>query len=97
MRIILLLFLDNQNTNFLLTSYLNLLIQNIINIIEKWFFIRYKEADGSHIHFRYKIKDLKNLSCLLKISHNWAEDLMQKKWIREVQFATYDREIEEKV
>lgn len=88
------IYLPNNNEERFLTSCLSLFTQDIKNIIEKWFFIRFKEADASHIRFRCKLKELKDLTPLFSTFHLWTENLVQKNWIREVQIGTYDREIE---
>lgn len=88
------IYLPNNNEERFLTSCLSLFTQDIKNIIEKWFFIRFKEAGASHVRFRCKLKELKDLSPLLSTFHLWTENLVQKNWIREVQIGTYDREIE---
>ncbi|MGL5263618.1 MAG: lantibiotic dehydratase [Candidatus Rhabdochlamydia sp.] len=88
------IYLPNNNEERFLTSCLRLFTEGIRSIIEKWFFIRFKEAGASHIRFRCKLKELKDLSSLLSAFHLWTENLLQKNWIREVQIGTYDREIE---
>lgn len=88
------IYLPRSNEARFLISCLEPFVETVKPNIEKWFFIRYKAKDASHIRLRLKITEASAFGICLEHLHNWTADLMQKGWIKEVELASYEREIE---
>ncbi|WP_378187573.1 thiopeptide-type bacteriocin biosynthesis protein [Aquimarina sp. W85] len=74
-----------------LTPVANQLVQS--NIIEKWFFINYKDPER-HARFRFKINDPKNLTYVIELLHSIIEPYIKAKTINKIVVDTYKRELE---
>ncbi|WP_282086585.1 thiopeptide-type bacteriocin biosynthesis protein [Aquimarina algiphila] len=75
----------------ILTPITNQLIQH--KIIDKWFFINYKDPDR-HVRIRLRIIDIKNLNHVINILHKAIEPFINNKTINKVLIDTYKRELE---
>lgn len=87
---------DSERTNELLGIDLRNLIINLENkgLINKWFFIRYKDSNN-HIRLRLNIEDFKNnYSKVLNIIDEWEGNEKAKRLVSKIVIDEYKREIE---
>jgi len=84
-----------KTTDIILREYLlekiNLLKEN--NIIEKWFFIRYNDADA-HFRLRLLLKDCAEINQVIQLLQETFEPLQKQNYIWKIQMDTYVRELE---
>lgn len=66
---------------------------NVGSIIQKWFFIRYKDPKH-HIRLRLQAKQKENFSNIVSVISNALSDLLKTQQVHNLQFDTYIREIE---
>lgn len=87
-------FLGKENENRFLTQHLAPFCKEMLyrGIIDDWFFIRYGEKN--HLRIRFHGLPQKLLSELFPILHQWTLSLLENNWISDIQFSTYEREIE---
>lgn len=62
-------------------------------IIQKWFFIRYKDSD-THFRIRFLLENKKDLSKVIDMLYPILNDLLQKNLAWKIQTDTYKRELE---
>lgn len=62
-------------------------------IIQKWFFIRYKDSD-THFRIRFLLENKKDLSKVIHILYPILNDLLQENLAWKIQTDTYKRELE---
>jgi thiopeptide-type bacteriocin biosynthesis protein len=84
-----------KTADFLLLEKLNPIIERLIaeNIINKWFFIRYKDPQ-EHIRIRFYSKSSKNLLVVISELFPVLNHLLEQDVIWKIQTETYQREIE---
>jgi thiopeptide-type bacteriocin biosynthesis protein len=63
------------------------------NIIQQWFFIRYKDTD-EHFRIRFLIENPNNLSKVIKAFYAVMNELLQDNLVWKIQTDTYKRELE---
>jgi len=63
------------------------------NIIQKWFFIRYKDPD-EHLRIRFLVKKTANLNIVIQSLYFVLNKLLKQNLIWKIQTDTYKREIE---
>lgn len=63
------------------------------NVIQKWFFIRYKDTD-EHLRIRFLIENPAHLSKAIRTIYPILNTLLQENLIWKIQTDTYQREIE---
>ena len=87
--------MSRENENRFLTQHLapfaNYFLQN--GVISKWFFIRYRD-EGNHLRLRFKGEKNQITAVFLPAFHEWVATLHQDKFIKNIQLASYEREIE---
>lgn len=66
---------------------------NKLEIIEKWFFIRYADPD-SHIRVRFLINNSKHIGEVITLLHQRLESLIKSNSVWKIQIDTYRRELE---
>lgn len=64
------------------------------NLMDKWFYIRYRDMYGSHLRLRYHSLEESNLSLIQKILTDSFCNMMNSKEIAGITFDTYSREYE---
>ncbi|UPZ17011.1 thiopeptide-type bacteriocin biosynthesis protein [Flavobacterium humidisoli] len=62
-------------------------------IIQKWFFIRYKDTD-THFRIRFLVENRKDLAKVIQMLYRPINDLLQENLAWQIQTDTYKREIE---
>lgn len=79
----------------ILVEKLHPIIEELVSkyIIEKWFFIRYKDPD-EHLRLRFYSSNPENLFQVISKLHFVLEELIQQDIVWKVQIDTYQREIE---
>lgn len=84
-----------KTADIVLLEYLNEKIMSLLseNVIEKWFFIRYNDAD-SHLRIRFQVNKTEHVFRVIEELHPVFEDLLQNNFIWKLQNDTYLREIE---
>jgi thiopeptide-type bacteriocin biosynthesis protein len=84
-----------KTADFLLLEKLNPIVERLIaeNIIDKWFFIRYKDPQ-EHIRIRFYSKSSKNLLVVISELFPVLNHLLEQDVIWKIQTETYQREIE---
>lgn len=84
-----------KTADFILTEKLNPIILFLLEkkIIDKWFFIRYKDPD-EHIRLRFNCKSIDNISLVINHLYPIFNELMESDLIWKLQSDTYQREIE---
>lgn len=85
--------IDNEN-RFLIEQCVQL-NENLLkqNIIFNWFFIRYNDPHP-HLRIRFVGEKEQILLRLVPIIQEWSAWLLEKQYIHNVSFATYEREVE---
>jgi thiopeptide-type bacteriocin biosynthesis protein len=71
------------------------LITNLLNegIIDKWFFIRYKDPDF-HLRIRFHVTDLSNIGQIIARINEACQQFVNDKFIWKIDYSTYERELE---
>lgn len=87
------LYLPNNESRFLLDAIAPF-IETHYQDFEKWFFIRYQENLKPHIRLRFKIKQPEKIGHFLQKLKNWYEPFIHQGWIQDLQFSSYEREVE---
>ncbi|MGL5626768.1 MAG: lantibiotic dehydratase [Candidatus Rhabdochlamydia sp.] len=81
----------------LLKKIIPAFMQEIVEkkMCEKWFYIRYEENFvGPHIRLRAKASTCQILQTILPIIYSWSEKLIKDKFIKDISFHSYERELE---
>lgn len=84
-----------KTADFLLLEKLSPIIERLVaeNIIDKWFFIRYKDPQ-EHIRIRFYSKSSRNLLVVISELFPVLNHLLEQDVIWKIQTETYQREIE---
>lgn len=84
-----------QTTDFILLEKLYPVILQLKKkkIIQKWFFIRYKDND-THLRIRFLAENRKDLSKVIQMLYTPINDLLQENLAWKIQTDTYKRELE---
>jgi len=84
-----------KTADIILVEHLSSIIRYLQeeNLIQKWFFIRYKDTD-EHLRIRFLVNSDKNISKVISTFYPVLNDLLQKNLISKIQTDTYNREIE---
>lgn len=84
-----------RTADYILLEKLSPVISDLENkkIIEKWFFIRYKDSD-EHIRIRFLINNPKDLSTIIESFYPVFNTLMEENLVWKIQTDTYKRELE---
>lgn len=87
-------YLGPQISDTLLVEYLEPLTQKLLseNIIDKWFFIRYKESDF-HLRVRFHLVVEESIGKLILYFNSFLKNLIEENIIWDLQLATYQREV----
>jgi len=90
------IYLGPQTSDKFLTKSLSPLAQSLHqnNLIDKWFFIRYKDEKGMHLRVRFHITELKNLGKVILEFYDTVHPYLLNRLIHNVSVNTYKREIE---
>lgn len=88
-------YLGKENENRFLIEQCTHYANSFLNkgIISGWFFVRYADPK-IHLRIRFHGEKEQILSKLLPEIHEWATTLIHKRMISELNFATYEREVE---
>ena len=89
------IYIGPKTADFLLLEKLSPIIERLINenIIDKWFFIRYKDPQ-EHIRIRFYSKSSRNLLVVISELFPVLNHLLDQDVIWKIQTETYQREIE---
>lgn len=84
-----------KTTDYILLEKLEPIISNLKNgkIIQKWFFIRYRDPD-EHLRIRFFVDDPNNLLNIIQAFYPVFNELLEKNLIWKIQTDTYKRELE---
>ncbi|WP_281234896.1 thiopeptide-type bacteriocin biosynthesis protein [Flavobacterium gelatinilyticum] len=84
-----------KTADYILLEKLQPIISNLESkkIIQKWFFIRYKDPE-EHIRIRFLVKNQKKLSSVIQAFYPIFEELLEQNLVWNIQTDTYKREIE---
>lgn len=84
-----------KTSDYILLEKLQPIISNLESekIIEKWFFIRYKDPE-EHIRIRFLVKNTKNVFIVIQAFYPVFEELLKQNLVWNIQTDTYKREIE---
>ena len=84
-----------KTSDYILLKKLQPIISNLQNkkIIQKWFFIRYKDTE-EHIRIRFLVKDNKHLAAVIQAFYPLFEELLEQNLVWKIQTDTYKRELE---
>ena len=84
-----------KTSDYILLKKLQPIISNLQNkkIIQKWFFIRYKDTE-EHIRIRFLVKDTKHLAAVIQAFYPLFEELLEQNLVWKIQTDTYKRELE---
>lgn len=63
-------------------------------VIDGWFFIRYRDEGGAHLRLRLHASDPARIRLLMPAINHWVKPLHVAGSLRHLSFATYEREIE---
>lgn len=89
------IYIGPKTADFLLLEKLSPIIEKLIteNVIDKWFFIRYKDSQ-EHIRIRFYSKSSKNLLIVISELFPLLNYLLEQDIIWKIQTDIYQREIE---
>ncbi|MGG8495317.1 lantibiotic dehydratase [Tenacibaculum sp. TC6] len=81
--------------NKILISKVDRIIEELKNngIIDKWFFIRYKDPDF-HLRIRLHLKNDKEKGKVINMFNNYFKDLISNDLVWKLDISTYEREVE---
>lgn len=84
-----------KTADFILLERLNSVILDLEdrNIIQRWFFIRYKDTND-HIRIRFLVKNTNDLLKVIQSFYPVFNNLLEEKLVWNIQTDTYKREIE---
>ena len=84
-----------KTTDYILLEKLQPIISNFKNekIIQKWFFIRYRDSD-EHLRIRFFVNNPNNLLNIIKAFYPVFNELLEKNLVWKIQTDTYKRELE---
>jgi thiopeptide-type bacteriocin biosynthesis protein len=84
-----------KTTDYILLEKLEPIISNLKNerIIQKWFFIRYRDPD-EHFRIRFFVNDPDNLLNIIQAFYPVFNELLEKNLVWKIQTDTYKRELE---
>lgn len=84
-----------KTSDYILLEKLKPIISNLQRkkIIQKWFFIRYKDTE-EHLRIRFLISDTKHLTTVIKSFYPVFNELLEQNLVWNIQTDTYKREIE---
>ena len=84
-----------KTSDYILLKKLNPVISDLEKkkIIQKWFFIRYKDTE-EHIRIRFLVKDNKHLAAVIQAFYPLFEELLEQNLVWKIQTDTYKRELE---
>ncbi len=84
-----------KTSDYVLLEKLQPIISNLESekIIQKWFFIRYKDTE-EHIRIRFLVKNTRHLMTIIQAFYPVFEELLQQNLVWNIQTDTYKREIE---
>ncbi|TPG40749.1 thiopeptide-type bacteriocin biosynthesis protein [Flavobacterium pectinovorum] len=90
------IYIGPQTSDKFLISILNPLSSQLIeeNVIDKWFYIRYKDEWGQHLRARFHLFDVKNVSEVIFRFHDLIMPFLENKLISNITINTYKRELE---
>lgn len=90
------IYIGPQTSDKFLIQSLSTLSKSLLKneLIDKWFFIRYKDEKGMHLRVRFHIKDLKNLGGIIFEFYEMINPYIKNRLIHNVTINTYKREIE---
>ncbi|SHJ33098.1 thiopeptide-type bacteriocin biosynthesis protein [Aquimarina spongiae] len=89
------LYMGSRISDIFLTSTLTPIANELLKqeIIDKWFFINYKDPER-HVRIRFRVIDPKNLNYVIQILHKAINSYVNEKTINKVVIDTYKRELE---
>lgn len=89
------IYLSQTNENRFIVQHLMKFIESSFQkkLFDEWFYIRYKDPN-SHLRIRFKGNPEILTSSFIPHFNQWIQLLMQGKLINNIQFASYEREIE---
>lgn len=84
-----------KTSDYILLEKLKPIISNLQRkkIIQKWFFIRYKDTE-EHLRIRFLVSDTKHLTTVIKSFYPVFNELLEQNLVWNIQTDTYKREIE---
>jgi thiopeptide-type bacteriocin biosynthesis protein len=90
------IYIGPQTSDKFLTFILNPLTNSLIEegIIDKWFYIRYKDENGLHLRVRFHLCEVNKINEVLFRFHDLVMPFIQKKLIAKVTINSYKRELE---
>lgn len=90
------IYIGPQTSDKFLISILNPLSSQLIeeNVIDKWFYIRYKDELGQHLRVRFHLFDVENISEVIFRLHDLIMPFLENKLISNITINTYKRELE---
>ncbi len=88
-------YVSKQEEQRFLLTYLYPFANDLLkkDIIKQWFFIRYVDQKH-HLRVRFQAKKEKIINKLIPLLHSWSCFLFKEKIINDLQFGTYERELE---
>ncbi|KUJ60379.1 hypothetical protein AR687_18220 [Flavobacteriaceae bacterium CRH] len=84
-----------KTSDYILLENLNPIISGLQRkkVIQKWFFIRYKDTD-EHVRIRFLVSDTKHLTRVIRSFYSLFNELLEQNLVWNIQTETYKREIE---
>jgi thiopeptide-type bacteriocin biosynthesis protein len=84
-----------KTADYILLEKLDPIISNLKNekIIQKWFFIRYRDSD-EHLRIRFFVDNPNNLSKIIQTFYPVFNELLEKNLVWKIQTDTYKKELE---
>lgn len=89
------IYAGNRTIENILTNEIYLIVKEVnkLDLIDKWFFIRYADPDP-HIRLRFSIKSSRSIEKILAIMYKQFDKLIDSNIVWKIQIDTYVREIE---
>lgn len=90
------IYVGPQSSDLILIDVIKPLAEKLISkqIIDKWFFIRYKDENGIHLRLRFHLCNIKNVDLIINGFYKSITPFIKNKLVSNVSINTYKRELE---
>lgn len=90
------IYIGPQTSDKFLTTILNPLTVSLMGeaLIDKWFYIRYKDENGLHLRVRFHLQNTKKINEVIARFHDLILPFIENKLISNITVNTYKRELE---
>ena len=90
------IYIGPQTSDKFLNSVVGPLASSLLDegLIDKWFYIRYKDENGLHLRVRFHFSDINNINKVISQFYDLIMPFIENKLISNVTISTYKRELE---